>query len=192
MIKRALLIGMVLAGAAGAAVYFGLGNAGDYSEKTIPKPAITVNSNKAADISSSDISSSGALQNKAALDTAKTYGSGAQTVPKTVSETASETLPETSAKQADTVMKPRATATFIVKDEMANAQSMTGLDKAFKSARRITDKKIRDQAYLDIFDSAIENGHLDLAQRIGGKLSTPELREQASKLIAAAGYSSDN
>ncbi|MEP1231143.1 MAG: hypothetical protein ABJG88_10745 [Litorimonas sp.] len=53
-----------------------------------------------------------------------------------------------------------------------------------KKARRVTDKTTRDKIYLEIFDKAIQDNNLDMARRIAGKLSTPELRELAGDRIA--------
>ena len=231
MIKRALLIGTLLAGLTGAAVYYGLGETGGATGENVfthetstataveksgnsaevsalpdskpmkPKSVISVTpetQSQAGDKAKADTgatkSSNASL--KALLDKddkAEAYGSGNHEAPK-------DDASEAATKTDKNLMKPRATGSYIVsetprddtKDKMAaegNAATlmMTGeLNKNFKAARRITNKTTRDKIYLEIFDNAITDGNMDLAQRIGGKLSTPELRKTARAAIAKA------
>ena len=133
-------------------------------------------------------------------DAAKTYGSGDATSANMDAD-----------KKVKTRMKPRATGSFVVSDtprdmtkdktpiskntaskNMASkntAQMMVSdtLKTDLKQARRITDKTARDKIYLEIFDKAVKDNHMDIARRIAGKFSTPELREQASVKLSEAG-----
>jgi len=239
---RAFIIGLILAGLTGAAVYFGFGERfetqspapridtahieqNDKAEKTVkdktrdeisaladkkpmrPKNVIGVTPDamkpaKQADAEDMDTDTSKSskktlnrLLSKDKMadegtDAAKTYGSGDETRANMDAD-----------KKVKTRMKPRATGSFVVsdtprdmtKDKMPvsknEAQVMVSdtLKTDLKQARRITDKTARDKIYLEIFDKAVQDNHMDIARRIAGKLSTPELREQASARLSESG-----
>jgi len=163
---RAVLIGTVLAGLTGIAVFFGLGEALD---------------NPRADLyEAKDEMVEGTVRSDAVLDTLAEQG--ADKTAKTF-----DPQKDIQTKKVTTQMTPRATGSFVVTDKVSGASNAVTaeLETRFKDARRITNKPARDAIYLEIFDQAIESGNVAIAKRIGDKFSTPELRQIAREKLTA-------
>lgn len=244
MIKRALLVGALLAGLSGAAVFYGLGDAGNASSSgdvtsDVAVPDVAETDTPASEISEApenplknpDENLGRNLAESSADDTsiddsadATEAESKTKIVPEDALDVAVNTTSSARAKVKE-MMKPRATGSFIVKDDTQtdapakeSASSPTDLaqnsvvetpivktpaietaqvdlsdaeiqtiEKNLEKALSISDKTERDKFYLEIFDNAIDSGNVDLAARVGEKLSTPELRDLSRKIISNSG-----